>query len=469
MGRANVYLPDDLERRVKAAQIPISEVCQQALLAAVEAAEGGRHRFDDAVREQLRAGRDAGDRWARSASSESLLTLVRNQRFEDIPADALPADLYSLTDQQSLAWEAGFSDAARAAAQAGLAADRGLEVAPESKNGSDGPDVLDGSDGSDGSAKAKASDATKNADTAAGDRATHASKPDDARLGDDAGCRIGETVDGDPVSFDPHAAVRAGKSPLYAILGQGDLCAQLTMSLAQDAASRGTAVVLLDVSGRLSARARGLGSNVRVIQPPRPSLPALEDLAKGAVGLGGLWEALSGLSAGTGLMDMFSTADRQPPPPGHVTVLNLSGDGGGLAGALSMAQAAHFLTQLAHPVDYPRLIHIDLPSTITVPAAFATGFTRLIRTARQRNAALGLSADSAQTLARFSGSAPLLSTVFAFPTSNPLEADRLRDLLGRTAPILVNPPGATITAEEQTWVVMRDLNGRLGQLKLDPA
>ncbi|MDQ1734055.1 MAG: hypothetical protein QOH56_306, partial [Pseudonocardiales bacterium] len=25
MGRANVYLPDDLERRVKAARIPISE------------------------------------------------------------------------------------------------------------------------------------------------------------------------------------------------------------------------------------------------------------------------------------------------------------------------------------------------------------------------------------------------------------------------------------------------------------
>ncbi|MCW2658471.1 MAG: hypothetical protein JWR06_2664, partial [Jatrophihabitans sp.] len=30
-------------------------------------------------------------------------------------------------------------------------------------------------------------------------------------------------------------------------------------------------------------------------------------------------------------------------------------------------------------------------------------------------------------------------------------------------------PGATMTADEQTWVVMRDLNGRLGQLKLDSA
>jgi hypothetical protein len=454
MGRANVYLPDDLERRVKAARIPISEVCQRALQAALEAAEGGERRFDDAVREQLRFGREAGDRWARSASTELLLALVRDQRFEDIPAEALPADLYSLTQQQSLAWEAGFSDAARTAAQSVLAADLGSDVAPTSK---DGPDSLP-----------RASDTAMRPGSATDEQAQHGPEPESARLGDDAGCRIGETVDGEPVSFDPHAAVRAGKSPLFAILGQGDLCARLTMSLAQDAASRGTAVVLLDVSGQLSARAHGLGSNVRVIQPPRPSMPAFEDLTKGAVGLGGLWEALSGLSAGGGLIDIFSTADRQPPPPGHVTVLNLSGDGGGLASALSMAQAAHFLTQLAHPVDYPRLIHLDLPSTITVPAALATGLTRLIRTARQRNAALGLSADSSQTLARFSGSAPLLSTVFAFPTSNPLEADRLRDLLGRTAPILVNPPGATLTAHDQSWVVMRDLDGRLGQLKLDP-
>ena len=34
MGRANVYLPDELERRVKAAQIPVSEVCQRALVIA---------------------------------------------------------------------------------------------------------------------------------------------------------------------------------------------------------------------------------------------------------------------------------------------------------------------------------------------------------------------------------------------------------------------------------------------------
>ncbi|MCW2656055.1 MAG: hypothetical protein JWR06_248 [Jatrophihabitans sp.] len=455
MGRANVYLPDELERRVKAAQIPISEVCQRALQAALEAVEGGGRRFDDAAREQLRRGRDAGDRWARSASSELVLRLVRDQRFEDIPAEALPGDLYSLTEQQRLAWEAGFSDAARTAAHALVMANRGTEVGPDNAEGQDG--------------LTSASDSATRSDTAPDDQAQQTPIPERTRIGDDAGCRIGETVDGDPVSFDPHAAVRAEKSALYAILGQGDLRARLTLTLAQDAAARGTAVVLLDVSGQLSARAHGLGNNVRVIQPARPSMPALEDLTKGAVGLGGLWEALSGLSASTGLIDFFSTADRQPPRPGHVTVLNLSGDGGGLASALSMAQAAHAFTQLTHSVDYPRLIQIDLPSTVTVPAALATGFSRLIRTARQRNAALGLSADSAQILARFSGSAPQLSTVFAFGTSNPLEADRLRDLLGRTAPILVNPPGATMTADEQTWVVMRDLNGRLGQLKLDSA
>lgn len=467
MGRANVYLPDDLERRVKAAQIPISEVCQRALQAALESAEGDENRFDETLREQVRDGRDAGQRWARSASPESLLTLVRDQRFEEIPAEALPADVYSLTQQQSLAWEAGFSDAARTAARAVLAADRGAESAPPSKH--DPHNQSEQGDQSDPAAVLRASESAIRAGTAASDQANKAPGRQSARLGDDAGRRIGETVDGDPVSFDPHAAVRAEKSPLFAILGQGDLRARLTMSVAQDAASRGTAVILLDVSGQLSARARGLGNNVRVIQPPRPSLPGLEDLAKGAVGLGGLWETLSALMAGSGLDDIFNSGSRQPPPPGHVTVLNLSGDAGGLASALSMAQAAHFLTQLAHPVDHPRLIQIELPSTITVPAALASGLTRLIRTARQHNAALALSADSAQTLARFSGSAALLSTVFAFPTSNPLEADRLRDLLGRTAPILLNPPGASITASDETWIVMRDLNGRLGQLKLDPS
>src|SRR3954470_21646657 len=103
MGRANVYLPDDLERRVKAAQIPISEVCQRALLAAVEAAETGGGRLEGAMGQQFRRGRAAGEAWARTAAAEPLLTLLRERRFDEIPSDALPDDLYSLTSEQSLA------------------------------------------------------------------------------------------------------------------------------------------------------------------------------------------------------------------------------------------------------------------------------------------------------------------------------------------------------------------------------
>ena len=114
MGRANVYLSDDLERRVKAARIPISEVCQRALLAAVEAAEGAGDPFGPEIGEQFQRGREAGARWIDQAAPEALLSLVRDQRLEEIPADMLPADLYSLTQNQVLAWEAGFAEGARA-------------------------------------------------------------------------------------------------------------------------------------------------------------------------------------------------------------------------------------------------------------------------------------------------------------------------------------------------------------------
>src|SRR5690242_10158562 len=97
MGRANVYLPDELERRVKAAQVPISEVCQRALLAAVEAAEAQDGRLDAALRDLFRRGRAAGEAWARAAAPEQLFTLLRDQRLEEIPADAFPDDLYALT------------------------------------------------------------------------------------------------------------------------------------------------------------------------------------------------------------------------------------------------------------------------------------------------------------------------------------------------------------------------------------
>ena len=445
VGRANVYLPDELERRVKAAQIPISEVCQRALLAAVEAAENRGRRFDEAIRAQLRLGREAGASWVASASPEQLLALVRNPQLEQIPAEALPDDLYSLTGEQSLAWEAGFSAAAREAASAAVSADRAVDTPAED-----------------------ADPAVASAESVSRERpAETVDQPEtEPGLGDDAGCRIGSTVDGVAVSFDPHAAVRAGKSPLFAILGQGDLRARLTLNVAQDAASRGAAVVLLDVSGQLCARARGLGKNVHVVRPQVPTMPAFDELARGAVGLGGLWEMLSGLSAGGGLGGLLGAGSAQLPPPGHVTVVDVAADGG-LASALSAAQAAHLLSQFATRADHPRLVQIDLPSTITVPAPLAAQLQRVTRAARDRNTALGLSADSAQVVTDLTGIGSLLSTVVAFATSNPVEADRLRDLLGPAAPILVNPPGTIAGSDEQTWVVMRDLHGRLGQVRLD--
>lgn len=444
MGRANVYLPDDLERRVKAARIPVSEVCQRALLAAVEAAESeDTDRIDAELRGELDRGRAAGLTWAQGAPPAQLLTLVRDGRLDGVPPDALPDDFYSLTAEQSLAWEAGFSVAALEAARRAVRSPGARSDHPTPDEGA--------SDGGPGKPQSPF-----RAPTGA----------DGPRLGDDAGARIGTTLDGDAVLFDPHAAVRAGKSPLFAVLGQPDLRARLTLSLAQDAAARGTAVVILDVSGQLSSRARGLGRNVRVVRPERPampSMPSLDDLTRGGVGLGGLLEMLTGLAAGSGLGDLFSGP--QVPPPGHVTVVDSSGNG--LSTALALAQAAHLLSQLNSPADHPRLVHIDLPTSVSLPGPLGAAIGRLLRTARERNAALGLSADSAQLVSEIGAKGSLLSTAFAFATSNPAEADRLRHLLGAAAPILLNPPGSTPTADEPTWVVMRDLEGRLGQVRLD--
>src|SRR3954447_16662180 len=114
MGRANVYLPDDLERRVKAARLPVSEICQRALLAAVEAAEGGLPGFSESITAQFHRGWEAAVRWIETAPMASLLTLLRDQRLEEVPAELLPEDLYALTDEQTLAWEAGFMAAGRA-------------------------------------------------------------------------------------------------------------------------------------------------------------------------------------------------------------------------------------------------------------------------------------------------------------------------------------------------------------------
>ena len=449
MGRANVYLPDDLERRVKAAELPVSEICQRALLVAVEAAESGGGRLDEALRHQLQRGQAAGRAWAAAAPAGQLLTLLRDQRFDEIPPDALPGDLYALSADESLAWEAGFTVAALESARRIEAQDR----TPAEPGPSTGVSPV-------------RLDKTVPGATA-GNRAVRAVRAGSApQLGDDAGARIGATVDGEQVSFDPHAAVRAGKSPLFAVLGHSDLRARLTVSLAQDAAARGTAVVLLDVSGELTSRARGLGRNVRIVRPNRPAMPSFDDLSRGAVGLGGLVEMLSGVAGGGGLMDLFHPSGQQLPPPGHVTVLDLAGDGG-LSSALGFVQAAQLLSQLNAPADHPRLVHIDLPSTVTVPPALAAPLGRLFRAARQRDAAVGVSAESAHVVTELGGTGSLLSTVLAFATSNPAEADRLRDLLGAGAPILLNSPGTVATADQPAWVVMRDLQGRLGQVRLD--
>src|SRR3954449_2030192 len=133
MGRANLYLPDDLERRVKAARIPVSEVCQQALLAAVEAVEAAESRqtpFADAVTGAYRQGAQAGEQWARTASPVALLTLLRDQRLDQIPTDHLPESWYSLSDELTTAWEAGFVEAARAVARAAVDVASASDPAP---------------------------------------------------------------------------------------------------------------------------------------------------------------------------------------------------------------------------------------------------------------------------------------------------------------------------------------------------
>lgn len=438
MGRANVYLPDDLERRVKAAQIPISEVCQRALLAAVESAEGLHHPFGETVGVQFRRGWESGVRWTQGASHEALLTLLRDQRL-DIPAEMLPHDLYALSQEQTLAWEAGFVEAARTLVR--IPAPGAAAPAVEQPDEPDAP---------------------PRAATATTDEAEQSSA-DPIELGDDSGSQLGVTLDGSPVSFDPHAAVRAGKSPLFAILGQADLRARLALSVAQDAASRGTGVVLLDLSGELSSRAKGLGRNVRVIRHSAASLPKLDDLVQGAVGLGGLWQTFGSLSRSTGVGELFGGSGGQRIEPGYVTIIRLAGDGQLGAGLAAM----QLLSQFASKAEFPRLLQVDLPAGVSIPSAVGSVLGRVVRIAREQNAAVGLSAESADTVAQIAGSGALLSTAVAFATSNPVEADALRKLLGADAPILLNPPGTPAPSGHDTWAVMRDLHGRLGQVRME--
>jgi hypothetical protein len=457
MGRANVYLPDDLERRVKAAQIPISEVCQRALLAAVEAAEGAEHPFGPEISAQFQRGWQAGLHWTEQATPEALLTLLRDQRLAEIPAEQLPADLYSLTQEQTLAWEAGFMQAARGAVRIPQPATAAEQADSAGSVGSAVPEGQDAGPNEDAAPASGPADSTAEPVTVSTTKRSAAYE-----LGDDSGCQIGVTLDGHGVSFDPHAALRAGKSPVYAVLGQADERARLVLSVAQDAAARGTGVVLVDLSGQLTSRAAGLGKNVRVVRRSQASVPRLEDLVQGAVGLGGLLDTVAGLSRAAGLADMFTGSSDERIEPGYVTVIGLSGDNLGAA-----LPAMQILGQLASKADFPRLLHVDLPAGITVPAPFASRLGRIVRTARQQNAAVGMSAENADTIGQLAGGGALLSTAIAFATSSPAEADRLRNLLGVDAPILVNPPGASVRHSDETWAVMRDLHGRLGQVRME--
>src|ERR1700712_5028991 len=126
MGRANIYLSDDLERRVRAAKVPISEVCQQALTAAVEAAEAVGAPLGQSAADCFAAGWSAGGRWTGEATSAQLLRLLRDLALPEIPRDLLPESWFSWNDDQTLAWEAGFVEAARTAVRGTLTA--GLDI-----------------------------------------------------------------------------------------------------------------------------------------------------------------------------------------------------------------------------------------------------------------------------------------------------------------------------------------------------
>jgi hypothetical protein len=454
MGRANVYLPDDLERRVKAARIPVSEVCQQALLRAVEAAEAGRSPLGDAVAGAYRQGLQAGEGWGRAASPVTLLTLLRDQRLDQIPTEHLPESWYSLNDELTTAWEAGFVEAARGVARAAVDVAPAPDPAPDS-----GPDAARGD--------TPTSEPDDGPDPAGEELVFVESPP----LGDDSTSYIGLDQAGRRVAFDPHAAVAQDKSPLFAVLGPADQRARLALTIGLDAASRGVAVVMLDVSGQLRPRAKGLGKTVRLPSAPQqsmPTMPSLDALFGGSEGgVRGLWDLLGGLSAaGGGLFPTAAPSSRGLVTPGYVTVLPLAGEGplGGLFGAVNALRA---LSELTSKAAHPRLLLVDLPTGVALPGQLAAALGRFTRTARQNDVALGLSAESTEVVAEVGGTGALLSTVFAFPTSSPAEARRLRTLLGADAPILVHPPGFVPRDEDEVWCTMRDLSGRLGQVRLD--
>jgi hypothetical protein len=113
------------------------------------------------------------------------------------------------------------------------------------------------------------------------------------------------------------------------------------------------------------------------------------------------------------------------------------------------------------------MLHVDLGEGSGLPTGLASRLGGITRFARQQNVAVGLSAAAADTVTHIAGSGAQLSTVIAFATSSPVEADRLRGLMGAGAPILVNPPGTSSIPSDETWAVMRDLEGRFGQVRME--
>lgn len=480
MGRANIYLSDELERRVRAAKLPISEICQQALSAAVDAAEATAAPLGTSAGDCFSAGWTAGGKWVADAPTADLLRLSRDLTLPEIPKELLPSTWFSWNDEQTLAWEAGFVEAARSAVRAALTADlappplpaRSTPVVPAG----DGPAAAS-SEGAprEDEALSQASDDQGSAPDSPVELRKPTEQEDSPGLGDSSRSYVGVDRDGRRVAFDPHTALEADKSPLFAVLGPADQRARLTLSIGQDAASRGAAVVVVDLSGVMASRANGLGRNVRVLRGAGPTLPPIEELMRGGGNLRSVWEAVAGLAAGTGGLfpgGLFpgaggpSFGGEELVKPGYVTVVTTSGDGA-LSGLLSAAHALRTLASLTSVTDRPRLLQVDLPTGVTVPAAVASFLTRQIRTAREHDVAFGLSAESAETVTGVGGSGALLSTVFGFATTSPVEADRLRDLLGASAPVLLNPPGASTRPGDEAWCVMRDIEGRLGQVQID--
>ena len=131
-GEPNVHLPDDLERRVKAALISVSEVWQQALLKAVEAAESARPSLGDAVAGAYRQGAQAGEQWARAARPSPADVAAWHQRLNEHPRPITRPRLGTRSVTSSpTAWEAGFVSSARAVARASVDVPSASDPAPD--------------------------------------------------------------------------------------------------------------------------------------------------------------------------------------------------------------------------------------------------------------------------------------------------------------------------------------------------